>query len=231
MDFSANYNYSQTDGVSVQTHYNDSNSFSAAASKRFKMRAMLPFLAAEEQRDSTPSVWRINGNYRNFTSETSPVYNARTFSIGALLNQGSSSGWSWTEGYTYTDNTNQLPIGNDFAYTSHGINIQLSKSISPKLSANGGYGFTYSTYTNPDSVTRFTQYRVNKFQSISAGLSYFVNGQLTVFFSYAYQRNNSNLPTGFILSTENVSTLVGVQSPALGDYHKYDVTAGIALNF
>lgn len=231
VDFSASYGYSQTDSVLVEKHYNKSNSFSMDASKRFKMRALLPFLAAKEQRASAPSAWRVNGSYRNFQSDTSPIYDSGAYSIGALLNQGSSSGWSWTGNYTYSNNHNLQTIGNDFAYTSHGISLQLSKSIAPKLSANGSYGFTYSRYTHPDSVTKFTQFRVNKFHSLSAGLNYVVNDNMRLFCNYSYQRNNSNLPTGFILSTEDASTLVGIQSPSLGDYHRYAITAGIGLNF
>ena len=231
LNWSANYSFSQTDGVLVQQNYNRSSTLYADAFMRFKMRALLGFLAADDQRDSTPSVWRVNGSYRSFASSTSPIFNADGFSFGALLNQGSTSGWSWTGSYNYSNNKNLLPIGNDFAYSSHGINLQLSKNISPKLSANGGYGFIYSRYTHPDSVTRFTKFRINKFHSLSLGLNYVMTDDMRLYCNVVYQRNDSNLPTGFILSTENVSTAVGIQSPSLGDYHKYGITAGVSLNF
>ena len=231
MDLSANYSFGQTDGVLNEQHFNRSNSFYADALKRFKMRALLPFLTAEEQRDSAPSAFRINTTYRTFRSSTSPIFDADSYSIGLLLNQSSSSGWAWTGIYTFANNNNVLTIGNDFAYSSHGINLQLSKSISQKFSVNGGYGFTYSTYTHPDSVTKFTKSRINKFHSLSLGLNYNVNETLRLYCNYTYQRNNSNLPTGFILSTEDVSTAIGVQSPSLGDYNKYGITAGLGLNF
>jgi len=230
-DFSWNYSYSQTDSVLVKKNYNTSNTLYMEAVHRFKMRSLLPFLTSDEQRKSTPSVWRINGNFRNFKSDTSPIYDSNLYSLGALINQGSTSGWSWTASYTYTNNNNLKPIGNDFAYSGHGINFQLSKSITPKLNASGSYGFIYTSYKNPDSVTRFTEYRINKFHSMSAGLNYTVNETLTLYSNLAYQRNNSNLPTGFILSSEDASTLIGIQSPSLGDYHKYTVIAGISLNF
>jgi hypothetical protein len=231
VDYSSNYTYSKTDSVLVQKHYNTSNSLNVDAMNRFKMKALLPYFAAADQRASVPSVWRINGNYRSFRSETSPIYDANNYAVGVLLSQSSSSGWSWTGNYTYSNNHNLRSIGNDFAYTSHSLNFQLSKSISPKLSANGSYGFTYSSYTHPDSVTKFSKFRINQFHSLSAGLNYLVNDQMRLFCGYVYQRNNSNLPTGYILSTEDASTLVGIQSPALGDYHKYELTAGVALNF
>ena len=231
MDFSGNYAYSQTDSVLVKRHYNTSNSLYVDALGRFKMRSLLPFLTSEEQRGATPSVWRINGNYRTFQSDTSPIYDSDTYSVGLLMNQGSTSGWAWTANYTYTNNNNLKSIGNDFAYSSHGINFQVSKSITPKLNANTSYGFIYSSYKHPDSVTKFTKFRVNKLHSLSAGLNYLVNDALTLYSNLSYQRNNSNLPTGFILSAEDASTLVGIQSPSLGDFHKYSITAGMSLDF
>jgi tetratricopeptide (TPR) repeat protein len=228
---SANYSFSKTDGVLVEQHYNQSQSFYADALKRFRMMALLPMLTTHEQRDSVPSAWRINGSYRIFRSTASPIFDANSYSIGALLNQSGANGWSWTGGYTYFNNQNIASIGSDFAYSSHGLNLQLSKSLTPKMSANGGYGFTYSHYTHPDSVTKFTQSRVNTFHSLSLGLNYSVNNSMSIFCNYSYQRNNSNLPTGFILSTENVGTAIGLQSPSLGDYHKYSIAAGLAIQF
>lgn len=231
VDFSANYTYSKNDSVLTQKTYSVSHSLYANALQRFKMRSLLPFLTAKDQRDKVPSVWRVNSNYRHFRSPTSPAYDSNTYSIGFLLNQGSSSGWSWTGGYTYANNNNVKPIGNDFAFTSHAVNFQLSKSITPKLSANGSYVFVYSAYAHPDSVTKFTKYRINRLHMLSAGLSYVVNDTLRLNGNLSYQRNNSNLPTGYILSTEDASTLVGIQSPSLGDYHRYGISVGLVLNF
>ena len=89
----------------------------------------------------------------------------------------------------------------------------------------------YILYKHPDSVTRFTKLRVNKFQSLSTTLNYSVNDSMRLYLNFMYQRNSSNLPTGFILSVEDASTLVGIQSASLGDYHKYNITAGVAVNF
>jgi predicted porin len=195
------------------------------------MRSLLPFLTAKEQRRSTPSQFRINANFRTFQADTAPVYDSNTYSVGALLNQGSSSGWSWAVNYNYSNNQNVKPIGNDFAYSSHAVNFRLSRNIAPNLDANVSYGFIYSAYAHPDSVTKFTEYRVNKLHSLSAGINYAVNDTMRLYGNLAYQHNNSNLPTGFILSSEDASTLVGIQSPSLGDYHKYSISAGIGLNF
>ena len=231
MDFSGNYSYSQTDSVLVKRNYNKSNSVSMDASRRFKMRSLLPFLTAKEQRRSTPSQFRVNANYRTFQADTAPAYDSNTYSLGALINQGSSSGWSWAVNYNYSNSQNLKPIGNDFAYSSHAVNFRLSKNIAPNLDANVSYGFVYSAYSHPDSVTKFTEYRVNKLHLLSTGLNYAVNDTLRLYGNLAYQQNISNLPTGFILSSEDASTLVGIQSPSLGDFHKYSISAGVSLNF
>lgn len=226
--WSANYSFNEIDGVLVEQHYNTSKSFYADLLKRFKMRSLVPFLID----DSAPvaSAWRISGSYRTFRSTTSPIYDADSYSLGALLTQ-SSGDWSVTGIYNFTDNQNADTIGNDFAYTSHGVNLQVSRNVSPKLSLSGGYGFTYSQYAHPDSVTRFTKSRVNKFQSLFFGANYAVNDRLRFYGNFVYQLNNSNLPTGFILSTQDVGTAVGIQSPSLGDYRKYGLTTGLSINF
>ena len=231
VDYSGNYSYSQTDSVLVKRNYNKSNGVYMDAARRFKMRSLLPFLTAKEQRRATPSQLRINGNYRTFQADSSPAYDSNTYSLGVQINQGSSSGWSWAVNYSFTNNRNIKPIGNDFAYSSHGVNFRLSKNIAPNLDANVSYGFVYSAYTHPDSVTKFTEYRINKLHLLSAGLNYAVNDAMRLYGNLAYQHNNSNLPTGFILSSEDASTLVGIQSPSLGGYHKYSISAGISLNF
>ena len=231
IDFSGNYSYSQTDSVLVKRSYNKSNSVHMDAARRFKMWSLLPFLTAKEQRKSTPSQFRLNANFRTFQADTAPAYDSNTYSVGALIDQGSSSGWSWAVNYNYSNNQNLKPIGNDFAYTSHAVNFRLSKNFAPSWDANVSYGFVYSAYTNPDSVTKFTEYRVNKLHLLSAGLNYAFNDTMRLYGNMSYQHNNSNLPTGFILSSEDASTLVGVQSPSLGGYHKYSISAGVSLSF
>lgn len=230
LNWSASYVFDQTDGVLVEQHYNRGSGFNADVLKRFKMRSLLPFLVNSEQ-GSVQSAWRVNGSYHIFRSTTAPIFDADTYSVGALLSQTGEGGWTWTGLYSYTDNNNAQAIGNDFAYTSHGINLQLSKSISPRLSLNGGYGFIYSLYSNPDSVTRFTKTRTNQTHAAFFGVNYALNDNLRFYGSFLYQRNISNLPTGFILSTQDVGTAVGVQSPSLGSYHKYGITAGLAVSF
>lgn len=228
-DFSTNYSYSRMDGFLNEELVNESSTFYADALKRLKMRPWLPFLA--QDLEQVQSALQINVSYRHFESDSSPVFNADSYSLGGLLNQSLANGWSWTGTYGFTDNTNALAIGNDFAYTSHSLSLQLSKFLFPGMSANGGYSYSYSLYKNPDSVTRFRESRINHFHSLSMGFNYFINEQLRFFMNYSFQLNQSNLPIGFIVRPEDVSTAVGLQSPSLGSYQKQMLGLGISVNF
>lgn len=227
----ANYSISQVDGVQVEQHYNQSNSIYLEASRRVKIPPLLPFLASDIRQGWVPSAWRISGTYRSFRTETAPYADANTYSIGLLINQSGSNGWSWTGIYNYTNNQNATEIGNDFAYQGHSLGLQLAKSLSPRMTVNGAINGSYNFYKNPDSVTTFTKRRVNKASAFSLGTNYSLKDNLRIFMNVNYQRNNSNLPTGFILSTADVGTAVGIQSPSLGDYRKYGITAGFSLSF
>lgn len=230
-ELSANYTYTDSTGLLDPQLSNQSQTVYGDILKRFKMRAWLPFLAADDQKASTPSLWRLNASYRTFKASSIPLFDSSIYSVGGLLNQGLGNGWTWSGTYTFTDNINAKPIGNDFAYMSHGISLQLSKFLAPGWSANGGYNFMYQLYTNPDSVTRFREKRINSFQVLSAGLNFFYSDELRFFTNYSFQLNSSNLPTGFILSPQDVNTAVGIQSPSLGNYSKHVLTVGLGITF
>jgi hypothetical protein len=107
----------------------------------------------------------------------------------------------------------------------------MSKAVAPGISVNGSYSFTYNDYVNPDSATLFTEYRQNILQSLSGSMNYFVGGNLRLFANLYWQYNESNLPTGFILSPVDVGTAIGIQSSSLGDYKSLSMSVGAALNF
>ena len=230
-ELSTNFTYTESTGLLNPDLSNRSQTLYGDILKRFKMPALLPFLAADDEKDAAPSAWRLNATYRTFESGSAPLFDSNIYSAGGLLNQGLGHGWSWSGSYSFTNNVNARAVGNDFAYMSHGLSFQLSKFLAPGWSANGGYNLVYSLYTNPDSVTRFREKRINTYQSLSAGINLLYSDELRFFANYAFQINSSNLPTGFILSPEDASTAVGVQSPSLGDYSKHVLTVGMGITF
>lgn len=230
-DLTASYTYSDSSSLLNPRLSNQTQTIYADILQRFKMRSWLPFLAAGDQKSGAQSAWRLNTTYRTFQSASSPLFDANIFSFGGLLNQGLGGGWSWSGGYNFAHNSNVRNVGNDFAYNSHGLSFQLSKFLAPGWSATSGYSYTYSLYTNPDSVTRFTKRRVNSFHGLTAGINFFFSESLRFFGNYAFQMNSSNLPIGFILSQEDANVPVGIQSPSLGNYQKHVLTVGMSMNF
>ena len=229
-DFSVNYSMNRMEGLLNEELVSESSTFYTDAVKRIKLRPLLPFLG--QDMEQAPTALQISLNVREFRSDSSPLFDADSYSIGGLINQSLADGWSWSGNYSYTDNTNTRLIGNDFAYTSHGLSFQLSKFLRPGLSGNTGYSYTRSYFRNPDSSTRFQETRQNDFHALSMGLNFFLNEKLRFYANYSFQLNASNLPTGFIFTSEDVSTLpVGVQSPSLGDYQKHVFGLGMVVNF
>lgn len=229
-DVSTSYTYSDSTGLMNEEISNLSQTFYADILKRFKMRPWLPFFTEGDDRDSVASAWRVNASYRTFESGSAPFFDSTIYSAGGLFNQSLSNGWSWSGSYNFTDYTNTRAIANDFAYNGHGLSFQLSKFLRPGWSANGSYTVSYSLYKNPDSVTRFTERRINTFQAVSGGLSFFYSDMLRFFANYSYQQNSSNLPTVFVLAPEDIPTGV-FQSPSLGNYQKHVFTLGMGINF
>lgn len=231
LDFSASLTASSLEGLATQSKINESYSFNADVAGNLRLPALIPWLAADNMRAEAPGGWRLTFGARQFESASSPILNAINYTWGATLNQTLGNGWRWSGGYTLTSNENTETIGSDLAYNSHAISLQLSKVVAAGLSVNGNYSLSLSDYVNPDSATLFTQFRRNLSHNLSGGLNYFVGGNLRLFTNLSLQLNESNLPTGFILSPEDVGTAVGIQSSSLGDYRNASLSAGAALSF
>jgi tetratricopeptide (TPR) repeat protein len=231
LDFSASFTASTLEGLATETTINESYSFNADVAGNFRLPALIPWLAAEGMRAEAPGSWRLTFGARELESASSPILDSRNYSYGASINQTLGNGWRWNGSYTLTSNENIETLGSDLAYVGHAISLQLSKVVAAGLSVNGGYNISLNDYVNPDSATLFTEFRRNIAQSLSGGVNYFVGGSLRLFANLSWQLNESNLPTGFILSPEDVGTAVGIQSSSLGDYESLSVSVGAALSF
>lgn len=228
LDFTVSLSHSQTSTVLTDVDLSSSDSFNGDVSGDFTMPRLLRWLAGDQ---AGSGIWSISINANQYESLGNPLFNAETYTVGGSLNQPMNNGWRWVAGYNYTENNNTDPRGSDFAYTSHSVSLQLNKFIAAGLSANANYSFSYFTYTNPDSATLFTARRKNLTQNTSIGINYFIAQQLRVFANMGYQFNESNLPTGFILSPSDAATAIGIQSSSLGDYKNTTFTAGMSFRF
>lgn len=231
-DFSATLTHSEMESLATEIAVNTSDSISVDASRNFRMISLLPWLGTQDDRGRVSSSARVTFSGRRFESASSPIFSSLNRSVNATLTQTLGDGWRGLLGYTFINNNNlERFIGTDFAYISHGITFQLVKTVGPGLVANGTYSYSTYDYKNPDSATLFTRYRRNTSHNISAGLNYYPNNALRLFTNLSYQINESNLPTGFILSPGDVGTAIGLQSTSLGDYRNLIVSTGVGFNF
>ncbi|MDX9740912.1 MAG: tetratricopeptide repeat protein [Gammaproteobacteria bacterium] len=232
IDFSATFTHSEMEALGTQTAINKSDSISGDIAGDFRMPSLLPWLGDSGKAATVPSNWRLTASGRRFVSASSSIFSSLNRSVSASLSQTLGGGWRWTGTYSFINNSNlELFIGTDFAYMSHGVNMQLSKVLGGGLVANGSYGYTVFDYKNPDSATLFTRYRKNTAHNMSVGLNYFPNERLRMFTNASYMINESNLPTGLILSPEDVGTAIGLQSTSLGDYKNLIISVGVGFSF
>jgi lipopolysaccharide assembly outer membrane protein LptD (OstA) len=231
-DFSTSYDYSEFSGLLSEQKVNTSHAFSTDASRRFKLPALLPFLAGEEERVAAPTGVRVALDYRMFKSVSSPAFDANSWSFSTLLNQALGQGWSWSLSYSLRNNENTDSRGDDFAYLGHTGNIQVTKALGPGWSTTGGYGLTFLDYKHPASVSVEGEQRQNIQHSLSMSMSYFINRKLRVFGSYSYQIQDSNLPVIAIIPTEDaaINQIIGT-SPSLGDFQRHNISVGMGINF
>jgi len=170
----------------------------------------------------------INLSYSDFDSTGSPFFSAYTSVGGLTLSQPVTSMDTVRLGYTYVLNENKEFIGSDYAYTSHGLSAGLDHLV-PWGGINVNMGVTWLDYTNADSFSQFTEYRRNVRTSLVAGATYRYRPDISLFATFAWTNNESNLPVGFILDSEDI--IEGQQSSSLSDYRRSLLTTGINLRF
>jgi len=228
LDYSLNVSQSLAGTVATEIDTSSSTGFNGDVSGSFSMPSLLRWLAGSQPESG---IWSVSISADQFKSESSPIFDAVNYTLGGSINQSMNNGWRWTAGYNLSENINDDPLGNDFAYTGNSLSLQITKFLGSGLSLNGSYSVSYFDYTNPDSATLFTARRQNLTQNSSLGINYFIGRNLRLFATMGYQLNESNLPTGFILSPGERITAVGIQSSSLGDYKNATLTAGMSFNF
>jgi tetratricopeptide (TPR) repeat protein len=231
IDFSATVTASKLDNFGTDQALNENYSFNGDVAGKFRLPALIPWLADKSHRAEAPGNWRVTYSAREFKSATAPILDARTFSLGPTFDQNIGNGYRWSAGYTLTANENSNGLGTDLAYRSHTVSLRMNKLVGSSLYVGAGYGFTLTNYSNPDSATLFTKFRKNRTHNVFMSFDYFLNQTVRLYANLGWQMNRSNLPTGFILSPEDVGTAVGIQSSSLGDYDNLSLTSGVAFNF
>lgn len=180
-----------------------------------------------------PTQTRVRYGYSNSRPARSKFGGTIGHSAGFSVNQRTGR-LNTSFDYSFGKSTNKLGSGNDFDNTRHTGSFTLALPLLPDLGASLRYQYSYIDYTHPDSNYRLISggdlvERVNKQHSITLSLNYKLHKQISTFLNYSFQKNSSNLPVGFILSSEDIIT--GIQSSSLGSYDKKRFTLGFRFNF
>ncbi len=192
-------------------------------------RMSLPLFLALKSQQKAPSNLQLDLSYTDFQSTSSPFFDARTLSLSGRIGQPVGDRMMAHLSYNFVRNNNTQLIGSDYAYHSHGLTLRLEKGYLQGGVVNVQYGFLYFNYLNPDSFSRFTRERRNTRHSLSLGTSYAFGNRLTLSANATWERNESNLPVGFIINTEDI--IEGQQSSSLSDYERGTISVGLSLSF
>lgn len=155
-------------------------------------------------------------------------FDSRNYSGRLSFDKNLGKGYTLEYGYVYTVNVNKSQEGRDYAYSSHGLNLELNKFLSENLSSNTGITYTATGYKNPDSA--FGKKRQNSSLILSGGLSYKLNDSLRINLSVSRQWNRSNLAVAGNYVNADERRLYE-QGASLGYYNKNLIGLGLGLSF
>lgn len=242
MDWSSRYSYNQTGSLSGDSTLSVTQSLAGSAVKRWQMPSLLPFFAKDEQDEKAQSVLNISFNARDYTSEVVSSFDTYNFSGEGGFSQDLGGGANWGVSYTLGKNKNKKSGGSDFAYWSHAVGVDFSKTFGSSVSVSGSANYTLLNYDNDDTlsiVRKQPEKRFNTQKALSLSVAYPINDQLRVFGTWSWQGQDSNLPSiwDVIILPEDVAQLKAEQvdairqSTSLGDYEHHIFSAGFAIAF
>lgn len=191
-------------------------------------RLKLPSLLRPWSSDRVFSNVSATLSYSDFKSTSSPFFSAYTSAAGLSISQPLTRESQLRAGYQYVINANKEPVGNDYAYTSHGVSVGWDHRLSWG-GINANYGLTLFDYSHLDSFSQFTRRRQNTRHNFALGATWRFRPEITLFSTLSWVINDSNLPVGFILSSEDI--IEGLQSSSLSDYERGMVSIGMTFNF
>ncbi len=212
-------------GLVTSRRSSESNTLFGEALKRLPLPDLLRLATGER----VPTNLQLDASLTEFQSTSSAFFDARTLSLSGEIAQPVADRSMAHLRYTYVKNNNSELVGSDYAYRSHSIGLRLERGYLRAGVVNLQYRFTLLDYLHRDSSTRFTRRRRNTRQSLTIGTSYAVDEALSVFANASWELNDSNLPVGLILNTEDI--IEGQQSSSLGDYRRGTIGAGVRLDF
>ena len=133
--------------------------------------------------------------------------------------------------FSFSAYVNKDPVGSNYANRSNNYSISYNRTISPDLSAGAGYSIGLINYSNPDSITLFTQFRRNISQSLSAHISY----KLSENVSLSLNLNKSNMTTNIDVPTaderQRLQNIIAAIPEVGGGSKQETIGMNVGVNF
>lgn len=218
------FTHRSTEGLITSSRIGRMGTLFAEASTRMKLPPLLRPWSSERIFGNVG----VSASYSDYESTSSAFFSAYTSAIGVSVSQPLTTASALRANYQYVINSNKEPVGNDYAYTSHSLSLGIDYRL-PWGALNANYGLSLLDYTNLDSFSQFTRRRENLRHNLAVGASWRFRPNINLFSTVSWTQNSSNLPVGFILSSEDI--IEGLQSSSLSDYRRLMVTAGMSVSF
>ena len=186
--------------------------------------------------------WSGGLDHRVLNVVENDLFDAKTDTLRATYNRNLNGGLSDNINASYTLNKNFNAANRASAYQSLTVGYQLNRWFSSSLYVSAGLNASYTEYrfaelNNPMPNQRIQREILNISGSLSA--NYRLNDQFRFVMSLSSQYNDANLPI-FVFANNQVvarefdsQDLIGIplQSASLGDFSKFIVSGGVAVNF
>ena len=233
---SGGYTYRIQNGLLSGVRVSTSGTLFFEADQTFRMPSIIKWDTEHPVNTST----RLNFYYTDLSTSANRFFSAQTITLGLSFDQQIDARQGLGLSYYYTRNRNKDPVGSDNAYNSQHLVFNYQRRLFPRVVGSISYNLLYYHYINPDSFSNFTKRRSNLTNMISANLTYNFRPNMNFYLNYIFEKNNSNLPVGFVFSAQQRAegqqnnapgTIIGVQSSALGDFSRQAVTAGMTWSF
>jgi len=173
--------------------------------------------------------YRANLSYKGFGSSENPFFDADTVNIALNRNHAGPDNTHLSYGYSLAINNSRNVLGDDYAYTGHGVNGRIDKRLNESLSAYADGRMSLNMYHNGDSGTTGQRFRRTFSFGFGGGVNYRVDSWVSLFADYHFSNQYSNLPVGFIFN--ELQSIEGRQSTSLGSFSKNSINAGVRMNF
>ena len=225
----ANLSQSETQGLLQEVYQGEEKN----ASLTGVWRLNIPLLLSESEVLS-PSTLQFKLAAREFDSADITYFNFRALTATGVFSQPFSTGGALTLSYNYSDTSNLVPLGADYAKFSHTATLSLSRPVIRQLSGYMSASVTYDKHKNYDTVryspsASIAKRRKTGLGSLTFGLNYQIHRKLSFSFDLSFIEQRTDMGRGFIYNSAGIPR--GIQGGVLNDYRTLRTSAGLQFQF